>query len=157
MTSRTSGADHVFEAEADLARAPGRNLWFLLLRRSNGIPDAVTPHSARAALVGRLAAKLDQQGDEGTPSDATRRAADRLMEAILELGSEGALDDCLVPTGAMASDVNKARQLRDNAAGRVAERASFEARAKEGWDEIQDLLDRAGAYAREELAQSLRA
>ena len=105
--------------------AAARTTWFLLLRRSQGIPDAVDAVNALTVIVGRLAARIDGQGEKGSSTKPTKEAAAVLIDSLLDLGARGELDDCLVTSAAMVGDIKEARGFAQPPCSRITDAAGI--------------------------------
>lgn len=71
-----------------------RATWYRLVRRSFGIPDMVSDELATKVLHNRLGAEF-----EGSMilEDRWSEAGGKILDAVLTLGSNGELDDLLLP------------------------------------------------------------
>ena len=131
--------------------AAARTTWFLLLRRSQGIPDAVDAVNALTVIVGRLAARIDGQGEKGSSTKPTKEAAAVLIDSLLDLGARGELDDCLVTSAAMVGDIKEARGFAQPPCSRITDAAAYPGADERTWVPLTELLGRIGDLARREL------
>jgi hypothetical protein len=81
-----------------------RTDWLWLIRRSIGLPDIMSERGARAVIEGRIASTFDKGI---VPSESALNMAADLLDAILDLGARGDLDDCLVEDEAMILDLRE--------------------------------------------------
>jgi hypothetical protein len=93
--------------------------WLWLIRRSLGLPDIMTERAARTVIVGRIASTFD--GGEATASG--QGMAPDLLDAILDLGARGDLDDCLVNDESMIRDLRVADIGIEDVGSRVISQA----------------------------------
>ena len=89
--------------------------WALVVRRSFGIADPLPAHDAGEALVGSLEEKLRESGWQGP----TRAIAVPIVEALMELGAKGDLDDRILAPEPRSSAADTPRR---DAAHRLIDR-----------------------------------
>jgi hypothetical protein len=111
--------------------------WLWLIRRSLELPDIMTERAARAVIEGRIASTFD----EGEATESARSMAADLLDAILDLGARGDLDDCLVDDESMIRDLTMADiGIQDDGSRVITQAPHIKGAA--------DTLHRAGAAAR---------